>query len=82
MKLEFRGKIVFVFFALLLIQGLVIFFWATQVLKDAIISSILVAGIVGSLLLIPVTKNIKRLHDSSKKVLRGEHNLLLNCPPA
>ncbi|MBT6338116.1 MAG: PAS domain S-box protein [Desulfobacula sp.] len=71
MKLGFRGKIYFVFFALLLIQGLVIFFWTTHVLKDAIISSIFVAGIVGTLLLIPVTNSIKRLHDSPEKILKG-----------
>ncbi len=36
-----------------------------------IIIAILMAGIVGSLLLNPVTKNIKRLHASSEQALRG-----------
>ncbi len=33
--------------------------------------TILVAGIVGTLLLNPVTKNIKKLHDSTEQALRG-----------
>jgi two-component system NtrC family sensor kinase len=36
-----------------------------------IISAIFAAGIVGTLLLNPVTKSIKRLHDSSEQSLRG-----------
>jgi PAS domain S-box-containing protein len=37
-----------------------------------IIFAILMAGIVGTLLLKPVTKSIKKLHDSSEQALRGD----------
>ena len=37
-----------------------------------IILTIIMAGIVGTFLLNPVTKSIKRLHDSSEKALRGD----------
>ena len=37
-----------------------------------IILTILMAGVVGSLLLNPVTNSIKKLHDSSEKALRGD----------
>ncbi|MCP4670327.1 MAG: PAS domain S-box protein [Desulfobacula sp.] len=37
-----------------------------------IILTIIMAGIVGTLLLNPVTKSIKKLHDSSEKALRGD----------
>jgi len=36
-----------------------------------IISAILIAGVVGTLLLNPVTKSIKKLHESTEQVLRG-----------
>jgi two-component system, NtrC family, sensor kinase len=36
-----------------------------------IIMAIFMAGVVGTLLLKPVTKNIKKLHDSSEQALRG-----------
>ncbi|WP_304511637.1 ATP-binding protein [Desulfobacula sp.] len=44
-----------------------------------IILAILIAGFVGSLLLNPVTKSIKKLHDSSEQALRG--NLDVRAAP-
>jgi two-component system, NtrC family, sensor kinase len=44
-----------------------------------IILSILLAGVVGTLLLNPVTKKIKKLHESSEKALRG--NLDIKTAP-
>jgi len=40
MKLGFRGKIFLGFFALLLIQGIVMFFWISQVMKESLLQEI------------------------------------------
>jgi hypothetical protein len=40
MKLGFRGKIILSFFSLLLIQGLVIFFWVSHVVKDSMLEEL------------------------------------------
>jgi len=40
MKLDFRGKIYLGFFALLLIQGLVMFFWVSQVMRESLLHEI------------------------------------------
>ena len=40
MKLGFRGKIYLGFFALLLIQGIVMFFWVSQVMKESLLEEI------------------------------------------
>ncbi|OQY50417.1 MAG: PAS domain-containing sensor histidine kinase [Desulfobacteraceae bacterium 4572_89] len=45
MKLGFRGKIYLGFFSLLLIQGLVIFFWISQVMKSSMLEEIKNQGI-------------------------------------
>ena len=45
MKLGFRGKIYAGFFSLLLIQGLVIFFWVSNVMKDSMLEEIKNRGI-------------------------------------
>jgi len=45
MKLGFRNKIYLGFFSLLLIQGLVIFFWASQVMKISLLEEIKNRGI-------------------------------------
>jgi two-component system NtrC family sensor kinase len=45
MKLGFRGKIYLGFFTLLLIQGLVIFFWVSQVMKNSMLEEIKNQGI-------------------------------------
>ena len=45
MKPGFRGKIYLGFFSLLLIQGLVIFFWVGQVMKDSMLKEIKNQGI-------------------------------------
>ncbi|CCK78590.1 two-component system sensor histidine kinase NtrB [Desulfobacula toluolica] len=44
MKPGFRGKIYLGLFALLLIQGLVLFFWVSQVMKDALTEEIKTRG--------------------------------------
>lgn len=44
MKPGFRGKIYLGFFSLLLIQGLVLFFWVSQVMKDALLEEIKIRG--------------------------------------
>ena len=40
MKLGFRGKIFLGFFALLLLQGIVMFFWVSQVMRDSLLQEI------------------------------------------
>ncbi|WP_457552918.1 two-component system sensor histidine kinase NtrB [Desulfobacula sp.] len=46
MKLGFRGKIYVAVFSLLLIQGIVIFFWVSQVIKDSMLDEIKNQGIL------------------------------------
>ncbi|MCK5348937.1 MAG: PAS domain-containing sensor histidine kinase, partial [Desulfobacula sp.] len=45
MKLGFRGKIYLGFFSLLLIQGLVIFFWVSHVVKESMLEELKNRGI-------------------------------------
>jgi len=45
MKLGFRGKIILSVFSLLLIQGVVIFFWVSQVMKDSMLEELKNRGI-------------------------------------
>ena len=45
MKLGFRGKIILSFFSLLLIQGLVIFFWVSHVMKESMLEELKNRGI-------------------------------------
>lgn len=45
MKLGFRGKIILSFFSLLLVQGLVVFFWVSHVVKDSMLEELKNRGI-------------------------------------
>lgn len=45
MKLGFRGKIYWGFFSLLLIQGIIIFFWVSHVMKESMLEEIKNRGI-------------------------------------